>query len=116
MKKQNISDVCLSIITLAELEYGIEKSHKQTQNRLALSEFSVPLEIIPFDEPAAYEFGKIRVFLEKRGTLIGEYDLMIAAHALSLNLTLVTNNLKEFQRVSRFDYRELDLTLLTLRY
>jgi tRNA(fMet)-specific endonuclease VapC len=99
LKKRNISDVCLSTITLAELEYGVQKSEHKAQNSLALAEFLAPIEIMFFDENAAIEFGKIRAFLEKKGTLIGEYDLMIVAHALLLDLILVTNNSKEFKRV-----------------
>jgi tRNA(fMet)-specific endonuclease VapC len=99
LKKRNISDICLSSITLAELEYGVQKSERKNQNSIALAEFLAPLEIMPFDEAAAIEFGKIRALLEKNGTLIGEYDLMIAAHALALDLILVTNNANEFKRV-----------------
>jgi len=99
LKKRNISDICLSSITLAELEYGVQKSERKNQNSIALAEFLAPLEIMPFDESAAIEFGKIRALLEKNGTLIGEYDLMIAAHALALDLILVTNNANEFKRV-----------------
>lgn len=99
LKKKDISDVCLSSITLAELEYGVQKSERKDQNSIALAEFSAPIEIMPFDESAAIEFGKVRALLEKNGALIGEYDLMIAAHALSLNVTLITNNAKEFKRV-----------------
>ena len=61
--------------------------------------FPEPVEIVSFDENAAIELGKVRVFLEKKGSLIGEYDLMIAAHALSLGLILLTNNAKEFKKV-----------------
>jgi tRNA(fMet)-specific endonuclease VapC len=99
LKKKSISDVCLSSITLAELEYGVQKSERKAQNSLALAEFLAPIEVMPFDEKAALELGKIRAFLEKKGTPIGEYDLMIAAHALSLDLIIVTNNSKEFKRV-----------------
>ena len=99
IKKTNISDICISSVTLAELEYGVQKSERKVQNSIALAEFLSPVEIMPFDERAALEFGKIRAALEIKGNLIGEYDLMIAAHALSLDLILVTNNAKEFRRV-----------------
>jgi tRNA(fMet)-specific endonuclease VapC len=99
LQKEDISDICLSSITLAELEYGVQKSERKAQNSLALAEFLSPIEIVPFDEKAAIEFGKIRALLEKKGSLIGEYDLMIAAHAIALNLILVTNNSREFKRV-----------------
>jgi tRNA(fMet)-specific endonuclease VapC len=93
------SDVCISSITLAELEYGVQKSQNQNQNRIALAEFIAPLEIEPFEEDAAIKFGEIRTGLEKKGSVIGAYDMLIAAHALSLNVTLVTNNLREFIRI-----------------
>jgi tRNA(fMet)-specific endonuclease VapC len=99
LKNKDISDVCLSSITLAELEYGVQKSERKIQNSLALAEFLSPIDIMPFDEKAAMEFGKIRAMLEKKGALIGEYDLMIAAHAVALDLILVTNNDREFKRV-----------------
>ena len=99
IKRLNISDICISSVTLAELEYGVQKSERKAQNSLALAEFLSPVEIMAFDEKAAIEFGKIRAALERKGKLIGEYDLMIAAHALSLGLILVTNNIKEFTRV-----------------
>ena len=93
------SEVCISSITLAELEYGVQKSKNQNQNRIALTEFIAPLEIGPFEEDAAIKFGEIRTWLEKKGSVIGAYDMLIAAHALSLNVTLVTNNLREFIRI-----------------
>ena len=99
LKKKSISDVCISSITLAELEYGVQKSERTAQNALALAEFLAPLEIVPFDEAAAIEFGKIRSYLEKKGLKIGEYDTMIAAHARALGSILVSNNIKEFERV-----------------
>lgn len=99
LKEKSISDICISSITLAELEYGVQKSGRKEQNTIALTKFLAPIDIIPFDESAAFEFGKIRAFLEKKGTLIGEYDLLIAAHCFALDLILVTNNLKEFQRI-----------------
>jgi tRNA(fMet)-specific endonuclease VapC len=103
LKKKNISDVCISAITLAELQYGVQKSERKAQNSLALSEFLAPIEILPFDDASAIEFGKIRAVLEKKGARIGEYDLMIAAHAISLDLILVTNNSKEFKGVSNLN-------------
>lgn len=95
----NIGDVCISVITLAELEYGVEKSSYPERNRLALSGFLASIEILPFSEKAASEYGKIRANLEKQGKIIGAYDLMIGAHALCENLILVTNNVREFSRI-----------------
>lgn len=96
----NPKDVCLSSITLAELRYGVEKSQHQHQNRESLNNFILSFNIKMFDEEAADHYGKIRAELEKKGKLIGPLDLFIASHARSLGLTLVTNNTKEFERVS----------------
>ncbi len=99
-KTLDMGDVCISSITLAELMYGVYKSHYQQKNKVALELFSAPLEIVPFDGDTADHYGKIRTSLEKNGMLIGSLDMMIAAHALSLDVVLVTNNTKEFSRVS----------------
>lgn len=99
LKKLTVSDVAISSITLAELEYGVAKSSKPEQNSEALNEFVAPLEIVPFDDRAACRYGEIRAFLESKGKIIGGMDMLIAAHAGSLALTLVTNNLREFERV-----------------
>jgi len=101
LKKKDIGEICISSITLAELEYGVEKSKQKLKNQLALIEFLTPIEIIEFGDLAAKEFGKIRAGLERKGKIIGPFDLQIAAHALSENLILVTNNLKEFSRVPK---------------
>jgi tRNA(fMet)-specific endonuclease VapC len=93
------SEVCISSITLAELEYGVQKSQNQNQNKIALAEFIAPLEIEPFEVEAAIKFGEIRTHLEKKGAVIGAYDMLIAAHAASLKVTLVTNNTREFIRI-----------------
>ena len=92
-------DVCISSITLAELEYGIRKSNHPTKNKLTWMLFLAEMKVFPFDEAAATEYGEIRATLERRGTPIGMNDLLIAAHARSLRLTLVTNNIGEFERV-----------------
>ncbi len=94
-----VGDVAISSITLAELSYGVEKSQYSQKNRAALEEFILPLELVFFDKEATNYYGKIRAFLEKQGTVIGPLDIMIAAHALSLETVLVTNNTKEFARV-----------------
>ena len=95
-----IDDVGISSITLSELEYGVAKSQKPQQNKLALTEFLVPIEILPYDDMAAVQYGEIRALLERQETPIGSLDMLIAAHALSLNAILVTNNESEFRRVS----------------
>jgi tRNA(fMet)-specific endonuclease VapC len=95
----DIGDVCISSITLAELEYGVEKSNYKERNKLALAGFLSSIEILPFSDKAAAEYGKIRASLERQSNIIGAYDLMIGAHALCENITLVTNNIKEFKRI-----------------
>lgn len=99
LKSKNIGDACISAITLAELEYGVAKSAQKERNKIALISFLAPLEILPFTGNAAVTFGEIRAALEKKGNVIGAYDLLIAAHALSENLILVTNNTSEFSRI-----------------
>lgn len=99
LKKIDISDVAISSITLSELYYGVEKSVQKVRNKLALTEFLAPLEVLPYDDTAAVKYGNVRWDLEREGKVIGPLDMLIAAHALSLNLILVTNNEKEFKRV-----------------
>jgi tRNA(fMet)-specific endonuclease VapC len=98
-KSIDASQVCISAITLSELEYGVQKSANAAKNRFALAEFVTPFEILPFDGEAAACYGEIRAMLERKGSPIGSMDMLIAAHALSHNLTLVTNNEKEFKRI-----------------
>lgn len=92
-------ELYISSITLAELMYGVEKSRKPEQNRNALLQFLTLIDIKEFSEKAAIEYGKIRAFLENQGTPIGPLDTLIAAHAVSENMILVTHNTKEFLRV-----------------
>jgi tRNA(fMet)-specific endonuclease VapC len=94
-----VGDIGISSITLSELRYGVAKSKHREKNTKALEEFIIPLEIALFDEAAAAAYGEIRTNLEKAGTPIGAMDMLIAAHALSLGITLVTNNTREFSRV-----------------
>lgn len=96
---QDVSHVGISAITLSELEYGVEKSSHQEQNKLALAEFLAPLTILPYDDNVASTYGKIRTFLEKEGIAIGPLDMLIGAHALTVKVTLVTNNNREFERI-----------------
>ncbi|MGA2222941.1 MAG: type II toxin-antitoxin system VapC family toxin [Syntrophobacteraceae bacterium] len=93
------SDLVVSAITVCELEYGASKSSNPEKNRQSLIKFLAPFEICPFNEQAASHYGDIRAHLEKGGKPIRAMDLLIAAHARSLSLTLVTNNIKEFDRV-----------------
>ncbi len=99
LRQQSIGEVAVSSITLAELEYGADKSSRPEQNRNALLAFLSPLEILAFDGMAALHYGEIRAYLEKTGKIIGAMDMLIAAHARSISLTLVTNNTKEFSRI-----------------
>jgi tRNA(fMet)-specific endonuclease VapC len=94
-----VGDVAISTITLAELEYGVSKSAKQTKNRQALDQFLMPLAVVDFDRSATAVYGRLRALLEKKGQMIGAMDLLIAAHAMSLNVRLVTHNIREFTRV-----------------
>lgn len=94
-----VGDVAISSITLAELRFGVAKSVQREKNAKALDEFIIPLEVVPFDEQAALAYGEIRTILEKAGTPIGSMDMLIAAHAVSLGISLVTNNTREFIRV-----------------
>lgn len=98
-KSLNIGDICISSVTYAELMYGVEKSQQHQKNKIALDEFTLPLDIISFDDESARHYGRVRSYLEKKGTPIGPLDLMIASHAQRMNFTLVTNNVKEFDRV-----------------
>lgn len=91
--------VAISSIKLAEMQYGINKSSKPKANQEALDQFLFPLDILDFNAKAAMEYGQIRAELEKLGKPIGSLDLLIAAHARSLGVTVVTNNTKEFTRV-----------------
>jgi tRNA(fMet)-specific endonuclease VapC len=94
-----MGEIGLSGVVAAELAYGVAKSGS-ARNREALEMFLAPLEIMPFDGKAIWAYGDLRADLERRGQPIGSLDTMIAAHALSLDAVLVTNNTREFSRVS----------------
>ena len=94
-----VGDIGISTITVAELEFGVQKSQFPERNQQALAQFLLPLTIVDFNRAAAMLYGDLRATLEKQGTPIGSLDTLIAAHALSLQVTLITNNLKEFSRV-----------------
>lgn len=95
---QAIGDIGVSVITACELAYGVEKS-ASARNRNALEAFLLPLEIAAFDDSAMWQYAALRAGLERRGTPIGALDTQIAAHALALGCTLVTNNIREFSRI-----------------
>ena len=103
LQRSRVSDIGISTITLSELEYGVAKSSKPQQNKLALTEFLAPIEILPYDDLAAQQYGELRAHLERKGKPIGSLDMLIAAHALSLKCILVTNNEIEFRRVPKLN-------------
>jgi len=87
------------LLLYSELTYGVEKSQHKEKNEIALAKFISSLIVLPFDEKSAISYGQVRASLEKKGIPIGPMDLLIAAHAKSLNIVLVTHNTKEFSRV-----------------
>ncbi|MCG8643053.1 MAG: tRNA(fMet)-specific endonuclease VapC [Desulfobacterales bacterium] len=91
--------MCISSITLAELLHGVEKSSMVSRNLRKVEDFTSRLDVLPYDNNAAFHYGNIRANLEKKGTPIGVNDLHIAGHARSESLILVSNNLREFEKV-----------------
>lgn len=104
--KHHPSDICISSITYAELMHGVEKSQAKDKNRLALTLLLSPIKIVNFDSHAAEEYGKIKADLQSQGKIIGPMDLLIASHAKSKGLTIVTNNTKEFKRVNHLNVED----------
>ena len=98
-KGHAVGDIGVSVVTLAELEYGVSASSRPAKNREALDQFVSPLEVASFDRDATAAYGRLRAALEKKGQMIGSMDLLIAAHAVSLDVRLVTHNSREFGRV-----------------
>src|SRR5437016_14553389 len=99
LSQYSVVDVAVSSITTAELQYGVQRSSDVLKNQQALDHFLAPLIIFSFDYQASVVYGRIRAYLEAKGTPIGSLDTLIAAQALSEGLTLVTNNTREFVRV-----------------
>lgn len=99
-KRHALGDIGISSITASELAFGVAKCGS-LKNRIALEAFLLPLQIVEYDADAAMVYGDIRAALEKQGKTIGPLDMLIAAHALSRQLVLVTNNEKEFRRVDQ---------------
>jgi tRNA(fMet)-specific endonuclease VapC len=99
LKRKRPKGLAISTITLAELEHGVENSQYPEKNSVALLKFLSIIDILKFDENAAKEYGKVKTNLKRRGEIIGPLDMLIAAHAKSRNLIIVTNNTKEFERV-----------------
>ncbi|MDR2035728.1 MAG: type II toxin-antitoxin system VapC family toxin [Coriobacteriales bacterium] len=108
---EELEQISISSIAVAELEFGVVKSANPKQNYLALTKILSPMRIRPFDQRAAREYGKLRIALEEQGKRIGQMDMLIAAQALADNLVLVTNNYREFGRIeglSAESWYELD--------
>jgi tRNA(fMet)-specific endonuclease VapC len=101
LQKVPVSDVCTSVITKSELLFGVEVSPRQRQDEAALSAFLRYVEVLDFPDKASLHYAQIRADLKTLGTMIGANDLLIAAHARSLGMTLVTNTTREFGRVPR---------------
>ncbi len=98
-RREQLGSIGVSSVTAAELAFGVAKSGS-SRNREALEMFLAPLEVLPFDDSVIWHYADLRAALERRGEPIGALDTMIAAHALASNTTLVTNNTREFSRVS----------------
>jgi len=109
LQSVSVDDVCMSVVTKAELLYGVELSPRRAHDASALAAFLPYVEALELDEGAALHYAQIRADLKRRGAMIGANDLFIAAHARALGVTLVTNNTAEFERV-----RDLTLENWTL--
>ena len=96
---EHAGHMAISAITLAELLHGAEKSNEPARSLTTVEDFCSRLEILPYGPKAAQHYGSIRAALERKGQTIGVNDLHIAAHARSEGLTLVSNNMREFERV-----------------
>jgi tRNA(fMet)-specific endonuclease VapC len=100
IQRSSPEEICLSSVVVAELRYGADRSGKKAQNHQRLDLLTSYIQCVDFDVTAARVYGRVRSALEAKGTPIGPYDMMIAAHTLSLGLILVTDNEDEFQRVA----------------
>ena len=104
--RHNPDEMCISSITYAELMHGVEKSRAVERNRMAITLFLSAITILPFNQYAAEEYGKVRAELERKGTPIGSMDMLIAGHARAEELVLVTNNTREFFRVENLEVED----------
>lgn len=100
-KQVEMEQLCISVVTYAELIYGVEHSSSKKVNRVVIDDFVQHLTIVPWDKAAAEHYGNIRAYLQTEGKIIGSMDMMIAAHARSQKMTLVTNNDRHFKRVPK---------------
>ncbi len=105
LQKVPVGDVCISAITKSELMYGVQASPRQQQDQAALDVYLRHVVVLDYPDQAALHYAQIRADLKLRGTMIGANDLLIAAHARCLGLTLVTNNTREFERVKKLDIK-----------
>lgn len=99
-RQYQLGQLAVSSITASELAFGVEKSGSE-RNKQALKKFLSPLEILPYDEQAVWHYAQLRHDLQSKGQTIGSLDMLIAAHALALDVVLVTNNTKGFERIER---------------
>ena len=99
LTRHRVTEVAVAALTVAELDFGVKKSREPARNRARLDQFLLPLQILPFDDAAAAQYGAVRADLERRGLGIGPIDTLLAAQALSLAAVMVTNNTAEFERV-----------------
>ena len=99
-RQYQLGQLAVSSITASELAFGVEKSGSE-RNKQALKKFLSPLEILPYDEQAVWHYAQLRHDLQSKGRTIGSLDMLIAALALALDVVLVTNNTKEFERIER---------------
>ena len=99
-RQYQLGQLAVSSITASELAFGVEKSGSE-RNKQALKKFLSPLEILPYDEQAVWHYAQLRHDLQSKGQTIGSLDMLIAAHALALDVVLVTNNTKEFERIEK---------------
>jgi len=99
LRGKSVGQVGISSITLGELAFGAAKSSRREEAHAALSEFLLALEIASFDSDAAASYGQLRASLEKRGTPLGPLGTLIGAHAVALDVVLVTHNTREFSRI-----------------
>lgn len=101
IKQRSKDGVYISSLTVAELEFGVQNSEREEQNRIALLKFLSIFNILDFDDSDAIDYGKLKVDLRKRGEIIGPIDMLLAAQAINKEMVFVTNNVKEFKRVKR---------------
>ncbi len=106
-----VSDVCISVITQAELLFGVELSARRQKDEAACKSFLRQVDVLDFAENAAFHYAKIRADLKARGEIIGANELLIAAHARSSGLILVTNNTREFGRIGGLAIENWNLSL-----